>query len=81
MEEGQKYARKCDKCGDGMDEGYVVGGGEKYYCSEECLHKDFTEEEWSQMYAAGEGDSYWTEWEEDYQYQYINEKLVELEEE
>ena len=80
MEEGKKYARKCDECGVGMNNGYVINGGEQYYCSDTCLHKHITPEEWLDLYDEGNSDSYWTEWEEDYQYQYINEKLVELEE-
>ena len=45
MNEVIKYARKCSECGRGMNEGYVVGG-DNYYCSEDCLHKHFTPEEW-----------------------------------
>ena len=73
-----KWARKCSECGSGMNEGYLVGGGDAYYCSDECLHKHFTPEEWSQecmVYDeryddADEGldgmivgdESYWTDW-------------------
>ena len=28
-----RYARICDKCGNGMNEGYVVEGGQEYYCT------------------------------------------------
>jgi len=68
------YARVCDECGKGMDEGYCVGGGDEYYCSEECLHKHITKEEWVELYAEGEGDSYWTTWEDIGEYEY--EELV-----
>ena len=32
-ENGIKYARKCDKCNNGMNEGYIIGNGE-YYCTD-----------------------------------------------
>ena len=59
-----KYARKCDECGAGMNEGYCIDSV-IYYCSDACLHKHFTPEEWEEAYADGEGDSYWTTWAED----------------
>jgi hypothetical protein len=46
-----------------MQDGYVIDGGFAYYCSDECLHKVYSEEEWLELYAEGESDSYWTEWE------------------
>ena len=60
-----KYARKCDECGAGMNEGYCIDSGCEYYCSDECLHKHYTPEEWLEAYADGDGDSYWTTWYED----------------
>ena len=83
---GNKYARKCDKCGNGMNEGYCIYEGEEYYCSNECLHLVYSEQEWSEMYNAednGGSSSYWTQWEEleeDYQYQVINGILEEMDE-
>jgi len=73
-----------------MNDGYVVGGGIEYYCSQNCLNQVYTDAEWSDMVHSGETDeegnlipdtdSYWTEWEDedDYQYQLINNKLIEL---
>jgi len=61
----KKYARTCDEYGKGMNEGYCFDGGCEYYCSDECLHKHFTPEEWAEAYADGDGDSYWTTWDED----------------
>ncbi len=46
-----------------MKEGYCIENGMAYYCSEACLSKDFSPEEWEQAFKEGEGDSYWTEWE------------------
>ena len=80
LEEPIKFARKCDICGCGMNEGYVINGGDEYYCSDDHLHKKYTLEEWKEMYSNNE-DSYWTEWkdESDYQYILINNKLREIE--
>ena len=52
--------RKCDHCGKEMSEGYCIRGGEEYYCSDECMHEHYSEDEWNGLYE--EGDSYWTEW-------------------
>jgi len=65
------YARKCDHCSKGMDDGYTVNEGEEYYCSNECLHKYYTEDEWADMHDNGDGDSYWTEWDDPMDIQYI----------
>ena len=82
---GDKYARKCDKCGQGMNEGYCIYEGEEYYCSDECLHSVYSKSVWEGMFDAediGNSPSYWTQWEdiEDYQYQIINGILEELDE-
>lgn len=61
--EEMDYFRTCSHCGKGMREGYCINSGEKYYCSDECLHEHYTEEEYLEMYDEGNGDSYWTEWE------------------
>lgn len=59
-----RYNRKCSNCGKEMNEGYCIDNGLEYYCSDECLHKHYTEEEYEEMYDDGNGDSYWTEWED-----------------
>ena len=56
--------RQCDECGAKMRQGLVIDSGTAYYCGEACLHKHYTPAQWADMYADGEGDSYWTEWEE-----------------
>lgn len=61
----KKYARKCNACGKGMNEGYCIEGGIEYYCSDECLHTEVSPEEWLELWNDGEGDSYWTDWSED----------------
>jgi hypothetical protein len=60
----KKFARTCDKCGAGMNEGYYIECGE-YYCSDICLYKEITPKEWDELYNDGDGDSCWTTWDED----------------
>jgi hypothetical protein len=59
-----KFARKCKECGKGMNEGYVINGGVAHYCSDACLHKHVSADEFEDLHDDGDGDSYWTEWEE-----------------
>ena len=54
--------RVCSECGSVMVEGFVIGGGDEYYCSEECLHKHYTQEEYLKMYEENDDDNYWTQW-------------------
>ena len=61
----KEFARNCTACGKGMNEGYCIGDGMEYYCSDACLHTEITHEEYMELYADGEGDSYWTDWSED----------------
>jgi len=56
-----KECRRCSVCGRLMQEGYCVDAGWKYYCSDECLHKDFTDEEWEEE-CKNNDQSYWTQW-------------------
>lgn len=50
-----EMARFCSECGELMLDGYVVYDGEEYYCSDECLHKHYTDEEWREMYESDDG--------------------------
>lgn len=52
--------RICEKCDTPVWFGFIIFEDD-YYCSETCLHKDFTPEEYLQLYA--EEEAYWTEWE------------------
>lgn len=65
-EEGKReeVKRTCTQCDKEMTKGYCIENGIEYYCSEECLHKNISEEEFNELYDNGNGDSYWTEWEE-----------------
>lgn len=75
------WARKCTNCGTGMIQGYVVKGGDEYYCSPLCLHEHYTEQEWDEMTDGGTDEyNYWTQWEDesDMQYKFINGELIEI---
>ena len=78
--DGTLYHAKCDECGSGMNVGYCLLSGKQYFCSNECLHKNYTEEQWLKIYDEESGDSYWTEWEceEDANYKLVNGELIEL---
>ena len=52
--------RVCSHCRKLMKNGYVFYDGEAYYCSDECLHQHFSEEEYMQAYHRD--DAYWSEW-------------------
>ena len=84
-EKGTNYARICDKCGNGMNEGYIVGGGDEYYCSAECLHQVYTPKQWQEMYDESEeyggNDNYWTQWEDESDCNYVlfNNQLINIE--
>ena len=57
-----EHTRCCSECGSPMYEGYCIENGAEYYCSDECLHKHLTEEEYNALYDEGRGDSYYTSW-------------------
>ena len=57
-----QHVRCCSECGKPMTEGFCIDNGAEYYCSEECLHKHISEEEYQLLYDDGNGDSYWTSW-------------------
>lgn len=52
--------RVCDECGDIMPDGYVIGDGAEYYCSGDCLHKHYTDAEFSELY--DQDAAYYTDW-------------------
>ena len=53
--------RRCSECGRLMRAGYCADMGVAYYCSDECLHSDFTDEEWAEE-CENNDQSYYTEW-------------------
>lgn len=64
IEQNNENERCCSECKKSMNKGYCIENGEEYYCSDECLHKHYTEEEYEELYDDGNGDSYYTEWED-----------------
>lgn len=52
--------RVCSECGKKIKEGYCIEGGHDYYCSDECLYKNISNEEYEELFESG--DSYYTEW-------------------
>ena len=77
IKDGTLFARKCSKCGCGMNEGYVVRDGDEYFCSDDCMHKIYSPKEWDEM---DSDESYYTEWEceKDYEYKMVKGKLLEI---
>lgn len=61
--EEDRTIRKCNECKKEMLSGYCIDNGLEYYCSDNCLYKNYTKEQYNDLY---ENDiAYWTEWEED----------------
>lgn len=61
--------RICVICGRPVFEGFIVGGGDKYYCSEECLYTHYTAAGWAEMCKGpedeeegGSDQNFWTTW-------------------
>jgi hypothetical protein len=49
-----------------MTEGFVIDGGASYYCSSECMSKDFTADEVDALDLGGDdSESYWTQWDDE----------------
>ena len=65
--------RKCTQCQANMLDGYVIEDGFAYYCSDDCLEKNMSRQEYEELHDDGEGSSYWTEWEleEDDEQEYL----------
>lgn len=57
-----EHVRCCSECGKPMYEGFCIEDGAEYYCSEDCLHKNLSDEEYENLYDDGRGNSYWTSW-------------------
>ena len=56
-----RACRRCSVCGKFFREGYCQDAGENYYCSNECLHTEFTDEEWKAECQEND-QSYYTKW-------------------
>lgn len=66
-----KFAAYCHECNTGMNEGYIIEGASEHYCSDDCLHKNVTPEDFREFHIGNKDDDddigdiqiYWTEWE------------------
>lgn len=58
----KKISRTCTCCGNYMQSGYIIGEGDEYFCSDECLHSHYSEEEYEEECA--NDNAYWTEWDD-----------------
>ncbi|MGL5714200.1 MAG: hypothetical protein ACRCX2_14365 [Paraclostridium sp.] len=52
----------CNECHNEMQEGYVIHDGLYHYCSDECLHKNITKDDYEYLYE--QGFSFWTTFED-----------------
>jgi hypothetical protein len=75
---GDKYARSCNCCGNGMNEGYFADY--EYFCSDDCLYTEFPPTIWAKVTEENEDSYYWTQWEDesDYQYQIIDGEITSI---
>ena len=55
--------RTCDICHVKMTSGYVIDDGLEYYCSDDCLHSAYSEEEYDEL--CQDDCAYWTEWDDE----------------
>lgn len=56
--------RLCSKCGDSMCEGFYFESDNTQYCSEVCLIQVVSWEKYLEIHDDGNGDAYWTVWED-----------------
>jgi hypothetical protein len=67
----KKFARKCDLTNELMNEGWVIGNGEMYIKNEADALKIAIEMGYKSVDDAYEEDAiYWTEWEDEDDFQY-----------
>ena len=50
----------CDVCGRPMIEGYIMCGS--HYCSDTCLHEDYTKEQVEELCTDDNSECYYTNW-------------------
>lgn len=59
-----KEERLCSECRKPMQEGFYFESDCTQYCSEACLTKVISWSEYMKIYDDGNGDAYWTSWED-----------------
>ena len=51
--------RKCNRCGEGFDEGFCIDGGLEYFCSEKCLNEAYTKQKNALDKSIAKGNPNW----------------------
>lgn len=73
MRKAYKFARKCDITGEGMSEGWCIGGGEMYIKYLNDVRK-WVKDNWDmtleEAYEDDDDGFYWTSWEDEDEYEY-----------
>jgi len=64
INEVDKDERLCSNCEKPMKEGFYFESDGTHYCGEDCLKKVISWEEYLKIYDNGNGDAYWTNWED-----------------
>lgn len=59
--ETDRNCRRCSVCGKLFRAGYCQDAGASYYCSDDCLHTEFSDDEWEEECQEND-QSYFTEW-------------------
>lgn len=70
MAQTATHARTCTHCGEGMDYGFVVNGGDKYFCGdcETAIINEATKAGYVDLDEAYEDGWYcWTSWDADFE--------------
>ena len=79
-EQGEMFARKCSVTGQGMNSGWVAYDGEYHFKYESDAEAWCVERGYSDLQEAYDANViYYTEWEEDYEWQMVNGVLTEIE--
>ncbi len=58
----EENERLCSECETPMQAGFYFESDATQYCSEECLTKVITWDEYLAIHDNGNGDAYWTDW-------------------
>lgn len=48
------HVRCCTECKEYVSQYYLIGDGDYYFCSDECLHEYYTQDEYYEMYEEDE---------------------------
>jgi len=62
MKELKGDLRLCSECATPMQEGFYFESDGTQYCSEKCLTKVISWEDYLEIHNDGQGDAYWTDW-------------------